>query len=258
MITNLSVSDARKVFFLSDLHLGAIAKHSSEEREQILVKWLQKIKDETEAIFFLGDIFDFWYEWKRVVPKGFIRFLGKIAEFTDAGTAVYFFTGNHDLWMFNYLEKELNVNVCRKPTKFNINNKKFYLGHGDGLGPGDKKYKLLKKIFINKKIQWCFSRLHPNFAVNLAHGSSQKSRKYNCFGQAPESLENELLVLYSKEILKKEHFDYFIFGHRHLPMKYKLTEKSLYINTGDWLTNYSYTYFDGNKMELKFLFEDKT
>ena len=219
-----------------------------------IVKFLDEIKNGAGEIYFLGDTFDFWFEYKSVVPKGFIRLLGKIAEITDAGIPVHFFTGNHDMWMFDYLPKELNITIHREPIIREYAGKRFFLAHGDGLGPGDKGYKFIKWIFANPICQWLFAQMHPNLGISLAHYWSRKSRistenlKY--LGE-----DKEFQVIYAKERLSKEHFDYFIFGHRHIPLDIRLNENSRFINLGDWLTNNSYAVFDGNELELKYYTE---
>jgi len=243
-----------KIYFLSDFHLGVPDYESSLEREKRVVAFLDEIKNDAGEIYLLGDIFDFWFEYKSVVPKGFIRLLGKIAEITDAGIPVHFFTGNHDMWMFDYLPKELNVTIYKKPIIKEYNGKKFFIGHGDGLGPGDKGYKFIKWVFANPICQWLFARLHPNFGISLAQYWSGKSRV------ATENLkflgeDKEFQIIYAKERLLKEHFDYFIFGHRHVPLDIRLSENSRFINLGDWIINNSYAVFDGNELELKYYTE---
>ncbi len=242
------------IYFASDFHLGIPDYESSLEREKQIVSWLEQIQNDASEIYFLGDIFDFWFEYKSVVPKGFIRLLGKIAEITDAGISVHFFTGNHDMWMFDYLQKELNITIYKEPIIKEYNGKRFFIGHGDGLGPGDKGYKLIKWVFANPICQWLFARLHPNFGIGLAHYWSGKSRV------ATENLkflgeDKEFQIIYAKERLLKEHFDYFIFGHRHIPLDIKLNENSRFINLGDWIINNSYAVFDGNELELKYYTE---
>jgi UDP-2,3-diacylglucosamine hydrolase len=242
----------KKIYFASDFHLGVPSYEKSLQREKLIVKWLDEIKQDAEEIYLMGDVFDFWFEYKHSVPKGFIRLLGKIAEITDSGISVHFFTGNHDMWMFDYLPKELNITIHRQPITKNYNGKKFYLGHGDGLGPGDHGYKFIKKVFANKFAQWMFARVHPNLGIGMANFWSRKSRVSN--GPKDEAFhgeENEWLVVYSKEILKKEHFDYFIFGHRHLPLDIKLAENSRYINLGEWVNFNSYAVFDGKELLLE-------
>jgi UDP-2,3-diacylglucosamine hydrolase len=247
------LSTKKKIYFASDFHLGVPSYEKSLERERLIVQWLDEAKKDAAEIFLMGDVFDFWFEYRQTAPKGFVRLLGKIAEITDSGIPVSFFTGNHDMWMFEYLPKEIGITIHRQPITRVYNGKKFYLGHGDGLGPGDHGYKFIKKVFANKFCQWLFARLHPNFGMGMAHYWSNKSRLSN----GPEDKkfhgdENEWLAIYSREILKKEHFDYFIFGHRHLPLDIRLSENSRYINLGEWVNYNSYAVFDGNELELKY------
>ena len=248
----MELESGKKIYFLSDFHLGAPDATSSLVRERKIVSFLNYIQDDASAIFIVGDIFDFWYEYKTVVPKGNVRLLGKLAELTDKGLPIYFFVGNHDMWMKDYFQIELNIPIYFEPKIFEWNDKKFYIGHGDGLGPGDQGYKFIKKIFRNKLCQWLFGQLHPNWGIGLANYFSKKSREKT--GTSDEHFlgENaEWLILYCKEVLQKEHFDYFIFGHRHYPIDFTLNEKSRYINLGDWIRSFTYATFDGNIVELK-------
>lgn len=245
-------STKKHIYFASDFHLGIPTYEKSLEREKKIVAWLDYIEPTAAEIFLVGDIFDFWFEYKRAIPKGFVRLQGKIASLTDKGIPVHVFTGNHDMWIFDYLPKELGIQLYRRPITRTFSGKKFYIGHGDGLGPGDKGYKFLKKVFENKFCQWSFARLHPNFGLWLANYSSISSRSVT--GNADEKFEGnekEWLYTYAKEILEKEHFDYFIFGHRHLPLFIEIDEKSKYINLGDWLKYFTYAEFDGEKTLLK-------
>jgi UDP-2,3-diacylglucosamine hydrolase len=244
------LKNKKNIYFLSDAHLGAPGDLPSIEREKLLVKWLDDIADNAAEIFFLGDIFDFWFEYKRVVPRGFTRLLGKISILTDKGLPIHFFTGNHDLWIEDYLPNETGVIIHREPIIKTLNNKKFYIAHGDGLGNYDKSYKLLKKVFLCKPCIWFFKRLHPNFAIWLAHKWSASSRKKHKLPKEPD-YNNEWLVQFAKETLKTEHFDFFIFGHRHIPFQYQLNNKSSITNLGDWLINFSYAVFDGEELHLK-------
>ncbi len=166
-----------KTYFASDFHLGSDAKFTSKEREKQLLQWLNDIQKDAEALYLVGDVFDFWFEYKTVIPKGYVRLLGKLAELRDGGLPIYFFTGNHDMWMFRYFEEELNIPTYRKPIIREIHGKTFFIGHGDGLGPGDHGYKMIKKIFANPLCQWLFARLHPNFGIALANFWSGKSRE---------------------------------------------------------------------------------
>lgn len=241
----------KKIYFASDIHLGFPDLKSGRPRELLFTQWLEDIKDKASEIFLVGDIFDFWYEYKSVVPRGFVRVLGKIAEITDAGIPVHFFTGNHDLWVFDYLSSEIGVKIYRKPLETKLLGKNFYIAHGDGLGPGDKGYKLLKKIFESKVLQWLFSRLHPNFAFWIAHSWSKKSRYSKGIIAEKFNEKSESTYLYAKEILKQKNIDYFIFGHRHLLINKVLDKNSTYILLGDWLHHFSYGVFDGKTFELR-------
>ena len=243
----------KKIYFASDFHLGVPDFARSLEREKRIVKWLDEIRPDVEELYLLGDVFDFWFEYKTVVPRGHIRLLGKLAELADAGIPIHYFTGNHDMWTFDYLKEELNAKIYRAPIEATYNGKSFYIGHGDGLGPGDHGYKFIKRVFASKISQWMFARLHPNFGVGLAHYFSRKSRIAT--GDLDEKFlgeEKEWLVIHSKELLQKKHYDYLIFGHRHLPLEIPINGKSIYINLGDWIRYNSYGVFDGEKFELKY------
>jgi UDP-2,3-diacylglucosamine hydrolase len=243
---------SKKIYFLSDFHLGAPNPTASLEREKLIVQFLDEIKKDTAEIFLLGDMFDFWYEYREVVPKGYVRLLGKMAELTDAGIRMHFFVGNHDMWMRDYLQKELNIEVYHHPREFERNGKQFLIGHGDGLGPGDHRYKGLKKIFRNPVSKWLFGVLPPVWGINLANYLSRRSRVRT--GKTEEIFlgeENEWLISYCKKVLQKKNIDFFVFGHRHLPIDYRLTDTSRYINLGDWVRYFTYAVFDGRDMVLK-------
>lgn len=244
------MSAKTNIYFASDFHLGAPNHESSLQREKRIVSWLDEIKIDAKAIYLVGDVFDFWFDYKYVVPRGFTRFLGKIAELSDTGVDIHFFTGNHDMWMFDYFEKELNITMHREPIKLQFGEKKLYVGHGDGLGPGDRSYKLIKRIFSNKMCQWLFARLHPNFGIGLANFWSKTSRNHNSEPKEFMGEDKEWLAIYCKEILEKEHFDYFIFGHRHVPIEHQIGN-STYINLGEWMNDYTYAVFNGKTTVLK-------
>jgi len=241
-----------KIYFVSDLHLGIPDHASSLEREKRFVRWLNYVQNDAQAIFIVGDLFDFWFEYKQVVPRGFVRVLGKLAELRDENVPVFFFTGNHDQWMKNYFQEELNIPVYHKPERIEIAGKKFLIAHGDGLGPGDHGYKFLKKIFRGKITRWLFALLHPNFGVWLGKKWSRDSRLISGEEQS-EFLgeEKEWLIGYAREILKNEHVDYFIFGHRHIVLEYPLQQDSIYFNLGDWIQFNSYAVFDGTRVQLQ-------
>lgn len=239
-----------KIYFASDVHLGLPNYKESLAREKRFVQWLDTIKHDAKEIILLGDIFDFWFEYKRAIPRGFTRFLGKLCEITDSGIPVHFFTGNHDMWIFDYLPKETGIILHKEPIVKEFSGKKFFLAHGDGLGPGDRSYKLLKRIFASRFSQWLFARFHPNMGIWIANSWSTHSR-YSRETRPFEGEDKEWLILYSKNLLKSEDYDYMVYGHRHLPMDLPLNKKTRYINLGDWITNFTYAVFDGKKMELK-------
>lgn len=244
---------AKKIYFLSDFHLGAPDAATSLAREKRVCRFLDSIKNDAEQVFIVGDLFDFWFEYRQVVPKGYVRILGKLAELTDNGIPVHFFVGNHDMWMKDYFQKELNIPVYYEPKVFVLHDKKFLIGHGDGLGPGDHGYKAMKKVFRNPLSKWLFGILPPYIGIGIANYFSRKSRaKTGTVDEIFLGEDNEWLIIYSKEILKEEHFDYFIFGHRHLPIDIKLDDNSRYINLGEWIKYDSYAVFDGENVALKY------
>ncbi len=248
----MQIPKGKKIYFSSDNHLGAPTQKESLPREKKFVQWLDVVKKDAAAIFLLGDLFDFWFEYKQVVPKGFVRVLGKLAEITDTGIPIYFFVGNHDLWMRDYFEKELNIQTYRNNKEFVFNDKVFLIGHGDGKGPGDKGYKRMKKVFTFPFFNWLFRWLHPDLGVRLAKHLSVKNKLIS--GEEDKEFlgnEKEWLVLYAKRKLEEKHYDYFIFGHRHLPMELEVAINSTYCNIGDWINHYTYGVFDGEKFKLK-------
>ncbi|WP_299252031.1 UDP-2,3-diacylglucosamine diphosphatase [uncultured Cytophaga sp.] len=243
-----TVQPGKKIFFLSDFHLGVPNHKESREREDKIIRFLDSITPDAQAVFLLGDIFDFWFEYKHVIPKGFIRLQGKIARLTDAGIPVYMYTGNHDLWMFGYFEKELGAKVFYKPIDWEIAGKKFLIGHGDGLGPGDHIYKCTKKVFVNPFFQWLFKMTPPAIGMGIAKFWSGKSRLHN--SDETFFAEKEFLWQYCNQqhtILER---DFYIFGHRHLPLDLKVGEHSRYVNIGDWIGYNTYAEFDGETLKL--------
>jgi UDP-2,3-diacylglucosamine hydrolase len=249
--------EGKKIYFASDFHLGIPDKAGSREREVLICKWLDKISEDAAAIYLVGDLFDVWFEYKNVIPKGYTRFLGKLAALSDQGLHIEVFTGNHDLWMRGYFEEELNIPVNHQPITFEVNGKSFFVGHGDGLGPGDKGYKFLKRILNNSFAQWLYRRLHPDTGLNVANYFSKKGVKHLVGEKAFLGDEREWLILFCKEKLKERHFDYFIFGHRHLALYYPLENNSLYVNLGDWLHYNSYAVFDGKELSLEYFKEEE-
>ena len=249
----MHIPAGKKVYFLSDFHLGVPDHASSLVREKKIVAFLERAKADAATIFIVGDLFDFWFEYRKVVPKGFVRILGKLAELTDSGIPVHFFVGNHDRWRSGYFEKELNIPVYHESRVFEFNGKKLLVGHGDGLGPGDHGYKTIKKVFRNPLSKFLFGLIPPFFGIALAEYFSKSSRAST--GESDEKFlgeENEWLILYCREKLKEHAYDYFVFGHRHLPIDFQLNEKSRYINLGDWIKYDSYAVLDGTALHLKF------
>ncbi|MCD6355170.1 MAG: UDP-2,3-diacylglucosamine diphosphatase [Prolixibacteraceae bacterium] len=241
----------KNIYFVSDVHLGAPALKNNKEREQLFAQWLDEIKTDAAALFLMGDIFDFWYEYKKVVPRGFTRVLGRIADIADRGIPVHFFTGNHDIWVFDYLPEELGVVLHRNEFITTLGGKKFYLAHGDGLDADDKGYRALKKIFTNKTLQWVFSRIHPNFALLLAHKWSSKSRLSKINYKEEFKVKNDGIYKFAENFLEKELVDYFIFGHRHQMAQVTMKKNIQFVLLGDWISHFSYGVFDGEKFNLK-------
>ncbi len=249
---SIQLTKGKNIYFTSDHHFGAPNPSASKPREERFVKWLDEIKEDASVIFILGDLFDFWFEYKHVIPKGFTRVLGKLAELTDSGIEIHFFVGNHDLWMNGYFEEELNIKAHHKPKHFQLNERLFFIGHCDGLGPHDKGYKRMKKVFVNPFFQWLYRWLHPDIGVRFAQYLSLKNKLISGDDDIKFLGEKkEWLVQYAQKKLEEKHFDYFVFGHRHLPLDIQLNPKSKYINLGDWITHFTYGVFDGKELFLK-------
>lgn len=249
---SIYLTKGKKVYFASDNHLGAPSFKESLPREKKFVAWLDAIKADAAYIFLMGDLFDFWFEYKTVVPKGFTRTLGKLAELSDCGVPIIYFVGNHDLWMNGYFEEELNIPVYHTHQQYEINGTSFFLGHGDGLGPDDKGFKRMKKVFTHTFSKWLFRWLHPDLGVRLAQYLSINNKIIS--GDADAQFlgkDKEWLVQYCKRKLNEQHYDHFIFGHRHLPMEIALNKKSRYTNLGDWITYFTYAVFDGKELKLE-------
>jgi len=239
----------KKIYFASDFHLGAPDRISSMEREKKIVRWLTEVSSHAAGIFLAGDLFDFWFEYKHVVPKGYLRFLGKLAEIKDKGIPIIIFTGNHDLWMADYLTRELNIPIIHQPQSFQIGPHIVHIGHGDGLGPGDKKFKFFKKIFTNGLAQWAFRWLHPDLGIWLANKWSDHSR--DTCSDPPFKEDEEWLIQYCKEVEAKTHHDFYIFGHRHLAIEAPISTHSTYFNLGEWINGSTYLEMTRDNATLK-------
>lgn len=239
------------MYFLSDAHLGAKQDWDSLESERKLCQWLDFVKKDADSIYLMGDIFDYWYEYKHVVPRGFTRLLGKLSEVTDSGVEVHFFIGNHDIWLTDYLSTECGMILHFEPLIVDIKGKKFFLAHGDGLGDDSKSFHLLRKVFHSKFLRKCFSAIHPRWTIPLAHTWSARSRKKGGFaGYLGE--DKEYLVRFSKEKLKDNpKINYFIYGHRHILLNLPIAEQSNVVILGDWITLYSYAMFNGETISLE-------
>lgn len=252
MAHSIQMKEGKKLYFASDFHLGVPDHASSLEREKRIVRWLDSIAADAQAIYLLGDIFDFWFEYSQAIPRGFIRLQGKLAELSDAGLPIYFFTGNHDMWMFDYFEKEMGIIIYREPQVLQVGNHKILVGHGDGLGPGDTTYKFLKKFFNSSICQWLFARIHPNLGIRIANHWSRQSRISNTkMEEKFQGEENEFLLMYCRELEKSNHHDFYVFGHRHLPLDLKVGANSRYINLGEWVHFNTYAEYDGKEFSLK-------
>jgi len=244
----------KKIYFASDFHLGHDSKLSSKEREKMLVNWLSDIEKDAEQIYLLGDIFDYWFEYKEVVPRGFTLLLGKLNELVQKGISIFFFTGNHDMWVFDYFERELEIPTIRKPIVKDIYGKRFFLAHGDGIGKVSFLDNLMKKGFSNNILQWLYARIHPNMGIKLMKYFSNLSRNSHSENEENYQPGEELLVNYAKSYLEKDSsIDFFIFGHRHIVIDMELDDnKTRFINLGDWISHFSYGVFDGEKFAIKY------
>lgn len=255
----IELKKGKCIYFASDFHLGLTLSSKEKEslREKKIVNWLDSIDNDVQDLFLVGDIFDFWFEYKHAIPKGFTRFFGKIGSMVDQGINVYFFTGNHDLWMFNYLQSELGVTIFNDPIELKINNTKMYVGHGDGLGPGDNYYKFLKKIFTNPVAHWMFKWLHPDIGIEFAQRWSRHSRISKGEPDANYLGDEEFLIQFCKSRESQKHHDYYIFGHRHLPLEVDINQSAKYFNLGEWVKSFTYGVFDGKSFQLKTYKEER-
>jgi len=255
-----SLREGHRVYFSSDFHLGVPSVEKSRDRERLIVQWLESIEHDAQIIFLVGDIFDFWFEYGHVIPKGFTRLLGKLAQLSDRGIELILFTGNHDMWMFGYLKDEIGATIYRNPVNFELtdcigNKKSILVGHGDGLGPGDGVYKMLKRIFENRFFQGVFRIVHPDVGMWIASEWSKRSRIANINKGEEQFMgdDHEWLLIYCKEVEKEQHHDFYIFGHRHLMLDLTVNERSRYINLGEWVTkqaHQAYAVFDGETVKL--------
>jgi UDP-2,3-diacylglucosamine hydrolase len=248
----------KKIYFFSDVHLGLYPPDQSSKREKLLVTWLESIRNDAAELYLLGDIFDFWHEYRHVVPRGHIRFLGKLAELADTGIKLHYFTGNHDIWVYDYLPSEIGLTLYKHPVIRELDGKRFYIGHGDGLGHWERGYKIMKGAFTNKILQWLFARIHPNASMAFGKRWSKSSRYAKGIVAEPyRGDDKEFQVLFAADTLGREHMDYFIFGHRHIAFDVSIGANSRVINLGDWINNFTYAVWDGKDLALKSIFAEK-
>ena len=245
------MSERSRIYFASDLHLGMQPAEESLRREKLFVEWLEEIRKDAKELWLLGDVFDYWFEYKKVVPRGFTRFLGKLASLSDEGIELHLIPGNHDIWVFDYLSTEIKLQVHRKSLRKEWNGHRFYLGHGDGLHPGDLGYRMLQGIFKNRVIQWFYARIHPNGSMAFAQWWSKKSRGKKGSYVPYLGPEKEHQLIFARNYLRKAQVDYFVFGHRHVPFDIAVSNTSRVICLGDWIWNFTYAVFDGKTLELK-------
>lgn len=250
-VEKIIVVPGKKIYFASDFHFGIPDYQSTRLREKKVCEWLDSIKKDAQQVYLMGDIYDSWMEYKMVVPKGTVRFLGKLAELSDAGIEIIFFTGNHDLWMHGYFQQELNAKVIKTVKSIQFNQKMFHIGHGDGVCDKEKKYRLLKSLLHSKWSQFVYRQLHPDMGLRLADYFSRLGPKHKYLDLKMKSNEEEYQIIYANQVLQKTHYDFFIFGHRHIPISMKLNDSSTFVNLGDWISQYTFAEFDGENLELK-------
>lgn len=248
--SDLELLPGKQLFFASDFHLGLGSRSESLAREMRVVEWLREIAPKAGAIFLMGDLFDYWYEFRKVVPAGFVRFLGTIAQITDQGIPVYFFPGNHDLWAFRYLEEEVGMHIIRQGIFTHLYGVPFYLGHGDGLGVAEKRYRLMKACFSNPTLQWLFSKIHPDWNLALGQTWSKHSRLAKGVYTPFLGREKEFQITFAEKSLQSQYSRFFVMGHRHLPMDVHLANDSRLIGLGEWIHACTYAIFDGQEMTL--------
>jgi len=252
------MAEKKHIYFASDLHLGMFPAEDSLRREKLFVKWLNEIRKDASELWLLGDVFDYWFEYKKVVPRGFTRFLGTLASLSDEGVEIHLIPGNHDIWVFDYLPEEIGLQVHRQSLTRTWNNRHFHLGHGDGLYKGDRLYRMLQSIFKNRVVQWFYARIHPNGSMAFAQRWSRKSRKKTGeIGSFTEADREHQVQFAKRELEKDPSIEYFIFGHRHLPFDIRISDTSRVICLGDWIGNFTYGVFDGKEFHLKKFLPDQ-
>lgn len=252
------MAERKNIYFISDLHLGMSPAGDSRQRENLVVEWLASISGDARELWLMGDTFDYWFEYRKVVPRGFVRFLGELARLSDGGVEIHMFTGNHDVWIFDYLPSEVGLKVHRKPLMKEWDGRRFFLGHGDGLLKSDRGYRLLQGVFKSRTMQWLYTRIHPNGSMAFAQWWSRSSRNKKGAFVPFLGEDREHQIIYARQKIREEPgISYFVFGHRHIPFDIRLDEDSRVICLGDWISNFTYAVFDGKDLQLKRYLEDK-
>jgi UDP-2,3-diacylglucosamine hydrolase len=244
-------SSSKNIYFISDLHLGLVSERGNHSRERLICEWLRRISEDASEVFLLGDVFDFWHEYRYAVPKGSVRLLGTLAEMSDKGIQIYFFKGNHDMWMRDYLTHEIGATIVSDEFIMERGGKTFFLHHGDGLGKGEIMYKLVRKIFRNSLCQWLYKWIHPDVGIPLARYFSHTSRQQHHKKKNHQQNDpNSSLIAFSNEMAQEKGYHYFIYGHRHSPIRMMIHKDSCFVNLGDWITHNTYAVFDGKDLTL--------
>ncbi len=246
------MAERNLTYFIADVHLG-LRVGNWEEREAEFAKFLLSLPKNTKTLYLLGDIFDFWYEYKYVIPRGYTRTLGALATLRDSGVEIFLFKGNHDVWTYNYFEQELGMTPLEQPSVVEIDNKTFCLGHGDGLGKTPFGFRAIRTVFHSKFLQFLFSTIHPRWAFALGHSWSKHSRLAKTDNGKGERYlfkgEGEPLFIFAEEFARTRHIDYFIFGHFHTPTLLKLPSGAEFHILGEWIHSCQYLIWDGTSLK---------
>jgi UDP-2,3-diacylglucosamine hydrolase len=239
-------------YFISDLHLGARSTADRLAGERRVVSFLKSIKPTAKRLYLLGDVLDYWFEYRTVVPRGYVRFFGALAELADAGVEITWFIGNHDIWIFDYLPSEIGLRVVDGSEVADIDGRRFFLAHGDGLGKLKPGFRLIRSVFRNRVCQRLFAAVHPRWTVPLAMKWSASSRRAGGDGPAVSMGDNEPYVAATRLILDADpSIDFFILGHRHVLMDREIADGARLIILGDWIYHFSYAVWDGERLSLQ-------
>lgn len=237
-----------RCLFVSDAHFRTPPDTASVRREEMLIQLVQSAGP-LQHLFLLGDIFDFWFEYRDVVPKGYVRLFAFLQEISAKGVQIHYFIGNHDMWVETYFTELFNAKVYADPKMFLINGKRCFIGHGDGIGGRQRRYMMIKRIFRFLPNQVLYSMLHPRIAFSIARFCSQQSRESHDESTSWFHGESEYQVMFARQMLARTKVDFFIFAHRHVPVCQKLTTSTMFYNVGDWLTHFTYLTFAAEDSE---------